>query len=249
MSATSGGLMLRQAPAKKLRIVRSALMAVGMMAVVSLALAPAAQADDGKAPASTQIAAADGAADALPFRLGMPLRRTDFEVDLKVLLAQHHPSTKSDATAADDTILVALALSVPTSVDEDLARQYGLELLDRTELPELGLRIVQFRASGDRATGPIITDLRNDQRVRRAQLNVRYGLPAQAVPTPEVSRLKGPAVVAKPEVVQPRSGRGGPSRIQIGQRPAANPQRKSVPARADAPLRVGRVGDVLSGGL
>ena len=115
----------------------------------------------------------------------MPLRRPDIDVDLKVLLAQHHPATKSDATTGDDTILVALASSVPTSVDEDLARQYGLELLDRSELPELGLRIVQFRASGNRATGPIITDLRNDQRVRRAQLNVRYGLPAKTCQHPK----------------------------------------------------------------
>lgn len=248
MSATSGGHALRQASEKGLRAFRAALMAAGMMAVLGLALAPSARADDGTVQASTRIAAVDGAADTLPFRLGMPLRRPDSDVDLKVLLAQHHPATKSDASAGDDTILVALASSVPTSVDEDLARQYGLELLDRTELPELGLRIVQFRASGNRATGPIITDLRNDQRVRRAQLNVRYGLP-EDMPTPEVGRLKGPAVVAKPEVVQPRSDRKGPSLTQVGQRPAANSERKSVPARADAPLRVGRVGDVLSGGL
>ncbi len=184
----------------------------------------------------------------MPFRLGMPLRRPDIDVDLKVLLAQHHPATKSDATAGDDTILVALALSVPTSVDEDLASQYGLELLGRTELPELGLRIVQFRASGNRATGPIITELRNDQRVRRAQLNVQYGLPAQDVPAPEVSRLKGPAVVVKPETVQPRSDRKTAAVAQVGQRPAAVLERKPVSARTDAPLLVGRVGDVLSGG-
>ena len=249
MSATSAGSAQRQASEKGLRAAHAALMAAGMMAVVSLDSASSARADDGNARASTQIAAADGAADTLPFRLGMPLRRPDIDADLKVLLAQHHPATKSDATTGDDTILVALASSVPTSVDEDLARQYGLELLGRTELPELGLRIVQFRASGNRATGPIITDLRNDQRVRRAQLNVRYGLPVQGVPTPEVGRLKGPAVVAKPEAVQPRSDRRGPSLTEVGQKPAAVPERKSVPARADAPLRVGRVGDVLSGGL
>ena len=246
MSAIGSGYRLRQS---SLRVVGTALVKAGAVAVVSLALAPAARVDDGKAQAPTQVAAADGAADAVPFRLGMPLRRPDIDVDLKVLLAQHHPSTKSDATAGEDTILVALASSVPTSVDEDLASQYGLELLGRTELPELGLRIVQFRAFGNRATGPIITDLRNDQRVRRAQLNVRYGLPVQGVPAPEVSRLKGPAVVVKPETVQPRSDRKTAAVAQVGQRPAAALERKPVSARAEAPLQAGRVGDVLSGGL
>ena len=245
MAAIRSGYKLRQS---SLRVLGAALLKAGAVAVVSLALAPAAQADDGKARAPTQVAAADGAADAVPFRLGMPLRRPDIDVDLKVLLAQHHPATKSDATTGDDTILVALASSVPTSVDEDLASQYGLELLDRTELPELGLRIVQFRAFGNRATGPIIADLRNDQRVRRAQLNVRYSLP-EGVPAPEVSRLKGPAVVVKPETAQPRSDRKTAAVAQVGQRPAAALERKPVSARTDAPLQVGRVGDVLSGGL
>ena len=85
----------------------------------------------------------------------MPLPRIDLDVDLKVLLAQHRPSTtQNDATTGEDTILVAIVLSVPQSVDEDIAKQYGLELLDRTELPELDLRIVQFRVvrqQGDRA--------------------------------------------------------------------------------------------------
>jgi hypothetical protein len=246
MSAIRNGHTPRRS---SLRVACAALVEAGAIAVFSLVLAPAARADDGKALAPTQVAAADGAADTLPFRLGMPLRRPDIDVDLKVLLAQHHPSTKSDASAAEDTILVALASSVPTSVDEDLATQYGLELLDRTELPELGLRIVRFRASGDRATGPIIADLRNDRRVRRAQLNVQYGLPAQGVPAPEVSRLKGPAVVAKPETIQPRSDRKTAAAAQAGQRPAAALDRKPVSSRTDAPLQVGRVGDVLSGGL
>lgn len=245
MSAIRSGHRLGQS---SLRVAGAALVA-GAIAAVSLAMAPAARADEGKTQASTQIAAADGAADALPFRLGMPPRRSDFDADLKVLLAQYQPATKSDASAGDDTILVALASSVPASVDEDLATQYGLELLDRTELPELGLRIVRFRTSGNRATGPIISDLRNDQRVRRAQLNVQYGLPARGVPAPEASRLKGPAVVVKPETGQPRPDRKTPAVAQVGQKPAAVLERKAVTARTDAPLQFGRVGDVLSGGL
>jgi hypothetical protein len=245
MAAIRSEYKLRQS---SLRVLGAAFVKAGAIAVVGLALALAARADDGKAQAPTQVAAADAASDAVPFRLGMPLRRPDVDVDLKVLLAQHHPATKSDATTGDDTILVALALSVPTSVDDDLASQYGLELLDRTELPDLGVRIVQFRASGNRATGPIITDLRKDQRVRRAQLNVRYSLPG-GVPAPEVSRLKGPAVGTKPEVVQPRPDRKTAAVAQVGQRPAAILERKPVSAHTDAPLQAGRVGDVLSGGL
>lgn len=227
-------------------------------AALGLAMVPAVWADEGKVQGSTRVAAVDGAADTSPYRLGMPLPRIDLDVDLKVLLVQHRPSmTQNDATAAEDTILVAIALSVPQSVDEDIAKQYDLQLLDRTELPELNLRIVQFRVAGNRAVAPLLSDLRNDQRIRRAQQNAQYSVPLQSSPAPGSSRLNGPPAEAPP----PAPDRKGPKVAKVAQKSPdqaepingtrAGRLLKGQAANENAlqPVRVDNVGDVLSGGL
>ena len=221
-------------------------------AALSLALASAAWADENKVQGSTRVAAVDGTADTLPYRLGMPLPRIDLDVDLKVLLAQHRPSTtQNDATAAEDTILVAVVLSVPQSVDEDIAKQYGLELVDRTELPDLDLRIVQFRVSGNRAIAPILSDLRNDQRIRRAQQNAQYSVPSQGSPAPGISRLNGPPAETPPSL----SDRKSPTVAKVAQKLPDQRVSRSLKGQAAAnenalqSVRVEKVGDVLSGGL
>ncbi len=227
-------------------------------AALSLAMVPAVWADEGKVQGSTRVAAVDGTTDTSPYRLGMPLPRIDLDVDLKVLLAQHRPSTtQNDATTAEDTILVAIVLSVPWSVDEDIAKQYGLELLDRTELPELDLRIVQFRIAGNRAVAPLLSELRNDQRIRRAQQNAQYSAPSQSNPAPGVSRLNGPPAEAPPSVPDRKS----PTVAKVAQKSPdqAEPFRgtrvgrllkgQAASENALQPIRADNVGDVLSGGL
>ena len=227
-------------------------------AALTLAIVPAVWADESKVPGSTRVAAVDGTADASPYRLGMPLPRIDLDVDLKVLLAQHRPSaTQNDATTAEDTILVAIASSVPQSVDEDIAKQYDLQLLDRTELPELNLRIVQFRVAGNRAITPLLSELRNDQRIRRAQQNAQYSVPSQSNPAPGVSRLNGPPAEAPPSVPD----RKGPIVAKVAQKSPdqaepfkgarAGRSLKGQGANENAPQagRADNVGDVLSGGL
>jgi len=225
-------------------------------AALGLAMVPAVWADEGKVQGSTRVAAVDGTADTSPYRLGMPLPRID--LDLKVLLAQHRPSTtQNDATAVEDTILVAITLSVPQGVDEDIAKQYDLQLLDRTELPELDLRIVQFRVAGNRAVVPLLSELRNDQRIRRAQQNAQYSVPSQSNPAPGVSRLNGPPA----EAPQPAPDRKGPKVAKVAQKSPdqaepingtrAGRLLKGQAANENAlqPVRVDNVGDVLSGGL
>lgn len=237
----------------------AAIMKAGTVAAaLGLAMVPAVWADEGKVQGSTRVAAVDGAADTSPYRLGMPLPRIDLDVDLKVLLVQHRPSTtQNDATAAEDTILVAIALSVPQSVDEDIAKQYDLQLLDRTELPELNLRIVQFRVAGNRAVAPLLSDLRNDQRIRRAQQNAQYSVPLQSSPAPGSSRLNVPPAEAPP----PAPDRKGPKVAKVAQKSPdqaepingtrAGRLLKGQAANENAlqPVRVDNVGDVLSGGL
>lgn len=235
------------------------MMRAGTVAVaLSLAMGSAVWAGETKGQGSTQVAAADATADTLPYRLGMPLPRIDLDVDLKVLLAQHRPpATQNDATASEDTILVAIVLAVPQSVDEDIAKQHGLELLERTELPDLNLRIVQFRVLGDRSTERVLADLRNDQRIRRAQQNAQYSVPSQGKGGVGVSRLNGPPAEALP----PRSDRKGSVVAKVVLKPgdpaepvsvtrrAGSLKGEAVSANALQSLRADKVGDVLSGGL
>ena len=226
-------------------------------AALSLAMMPAVWADEGKVQGSTRVAAVDGSADTSPYRLGMPVPRIDLDVDLKVLLAQHRPSTtQNDATTAEDTILVAIALSVPQSVDEDIAKQYDLKLLDRTELPELNLRIVQFRGAGNRAVAPLLSDLRNDQRIHRAQQNAQYNVPSPNSPAPGSSRLNGPPAEAPPSAPDRKSpkvakvAQKSPDQAEplMGTR-AARLLKGQANENALQPVRADNVGDVLSGGL
>ena len=108
---------------------------------------------------------------------------------MNLLLAQSG-SSALDGAARDDTILVAFALSEPYSIDEDIAAQHGLELIDRTELSSFGLRIVRYRVQTNQPIGPVIANLRKDQRISSVQANVEYGLPTRS----EVTKESGPGV-------------------------------------------------------
>lgn len=212
------------------------------LAALSLAAPLAVFAGDDGPHSATQLASLGNAADAPLSRLGLPVRQVIIDMDLRVLLARNGAPVATDAQAADDTILVALALAVPRSTEEEIARQYGLELIDRTELAELGLRIVQFRLPPDKAIGPVLAELRNDQRVRRAQRNSRYEpLPPATEPVPRTPRTN---VGARPSEVNKTAAVDPAAKAAI---PAARQRPASV--RTDPAMRVGNVGDVLSGGL
>ena len=251
MSAACSDLQRQQGGPGRRTTGPVAIMKAGAVAAaLSLAMASAASADESKVQGSTRVAAVDGTADTLPYRLGMPLPRIDLDVDLKVLLAQHRPSTTQNDAASEDTILVAIVLSVPQSVDEDIAKQYGLELLDRTELPDLNLRIVQFRVSGNRAIAPVLSDLRNDQRIRRAQQNAQYSVPSHGSPAPGISRLNGPPAETPPSL----SDRKSPTVAKVAQKLPDQRVSRSLKGQAAnenalQSVRVEKVGDVLSGGL
>jgi hypothetical protein len=158
--------------------------------------------------------------------------RVGLDGDLKLLLVQHRPASKTDAAAGEDTLLVAMALAVPQSVDEDIARQYGLELLDRTELPELGLRIVQFRVSGNTTPLLVLAELHKDPRIRRAQRNAQYAVPLPGKPPTAMRRPNPPALQARLSPARSRPDRTTPAVAKVADRTGAE-----------------TIGDVLSGGL
>jgi hypothetical protein len=194
MSATSSSYLHRQQWTAALwrSLVCSAACIMTVVSAFGLLGEPRALAADlGDLQPVTRIATAGGGEpEAFAFRPGLPARETEIDADLKLLLAQNGPPSKIDAEFGDDTILVAFALSVPHSIDEDIAKQHGLELVDRTELQSLGLRVVRYRAQANSPIAPIVANLRKDQRISSAQGNTEYRLPSQSGPATEVSRLK-----------------------------------------------------------
>lgn len=194
------------------------------------------------------------------------------DIDLRVLLAQGAPILATDGTLRDDTILVAFATSAPENSEDEVAKEHGLELLDRTELSGLGMRIARYRVRDNRPIATVVANLRMDQRVRQAQGNFEYRPIPPSAPATEVGGLKdGP--VAK---VEPGSRLGGPATARAGRKTvaavkAAGPKltqpvklaeaagadkaahlpkpEPGKPASADAPPQVGKVADVLAGGL
>ena len=201
MSATCSSYPHRQrwTPALWRSLVSPAACIMAVVSAFGLLGEPSALAADlGDLQPVTRIAAAGaGEPEAFAFRPGLPVRETEIDADLKLLLAQNGPPSKTGAAFGDDTILVAFALSVPQSIDEDIAKQHGLELVDRTELPSLGLRVVRYRAQANAPIAPIIANLRKDQRISSAQANAEYRLPSQSGPATEVSRLKDRLGVAR----------------------------------------------------
>ena len=159
----------------------------------------------------TRIATAgSGQPEAFAFRPGLPVRETDIDADLKLLLVQNGAPAKSDAEFGDDTILVAFAFSVPESIDEDIAKEHGLELVDRTELSSLGLRVVRYRAQANSPIAPIIANLRKDQRISSTQASVEYRLPSQNGPPTEANQQKDrPGVTRQAKRANPPRGLDG----------------------------------------
>ncbi|MBX9591904.1 MAG: hypothetical protein K2X43_21640, partial [Hyphomonadaceae bacterium] len=209
-----------------------ALVSLGVVVILNAALAPSAPAADASEPASAVRVAAAGVSrpEAFAFRHGWPVREAEIEAGLKLLLAQHGPPATVDPASgpasrpatSDDTILVAFAASVPHSLDEDIARQHGLELIDRTELAALGWRVVRYRAPAHRPIAAIVAELRDDQRIRGAQGSIQYGLSVPGAPATEVSGLEERAGAA-------RHARRG--------EPPQGPVRRSLDGRAVAASR------------
>ena len=185
-------------------------------------------------PVARIAATGGGAPEAFAFRPGLPVRETEIDGDLKLLLAQNGPPSSKGATFGDDTILVALALSVPQGIDEDIAKQHGLELVDRTELPSLGLRVVRYRTQANASIAPIIANLRKDQRISSAQANAEYRLPNQNGPATEVGQVKDRVRIA------PQARGDDPPRASLRRRSDA----KTAAATRVAPKSAGQPGTV-----
>ena len=206
-----------------------------------------------KAPAAEQAARPAFTIPAFP--------PADIETDLRLLLAQSEPASADDGKLRDDTILVAFATTAPENAEEEVAKEHGLELVDRTELSALGMRIARYRIRDNRPIAAVVALLRTDQRVRQAPGNFEYRPVPPSTPATEVSGLKDrPVAEAKPD-----NRLGGPALARPARktvvnlaeaagaaktvRPSKDDRGKPTNASAEQPLQIGKVGDVLAGGL
>jgi len=219
-------------------------------ATVALALgglggAPVSADDAKRTPGSTSVA---GYTSSPMSRLGAKLPNPATGLDLNLLLAQYRPAnTEPSGSLAedqqDDIILVALTASTPGNVEEEIARDHGLQLVERTELSALGLRIIRYRVGDSRSADSVIATLLRDARVERAQRSVAYRLPVQP-PAPVAGAEKAPAIAAVPRNSRPADRK---TAVRVAQKPVAPMQDDAqVAAQVDEPLELG---DVLSGGL
>jgi hypothetical protein len=100
--------------------------------------------------------------------------------ELDWLLAQNAPQQATEESG--ETILAGFPLATPESIEEDVAKQYGLQLVRRLTPESLNRRIVVYRIPDSRAVADVVAALKVDQRVSSAQANVRYSLAAQQPP-------------------------------------------------------------------
>jgi hypothetical protein len=159
-------------------------------------------------------------------------------------LAQSTQPGPHQATASEETILAQFELSAREGVEEEVARAHGLELVDRSALRSLGVRIARYRLP---TVATVLKRLRADRRITLAVINVRYAphaplqeteVGAAAPPTGRTLRTSDDERrAAWPEDGDNRqtASRPTPSRDRVASMGTRSPRR--VDPAAEAPAR------------
>jgi hypothetical protein len=137
-----------------------------------------------------------------------------------------------EASAHRHSVLVAFAFSAPSGVEDEIAKEHQLELVDKLALPTLGLRVVRYTIPDSRTLESVLVELRADRRVSSAQVNVEY---EQIEPTPPTAVAEGPPRAGPLKAAKPRKTESRDVAVFGNSRPARS-------------ARIA-VGDVLAGGL
>lgn len=127
-----------------------------------------------------------------------------------------------------DQILVTLPTSAPPTIEDDVARDYGLALLGRFTMTLLDARIVRYRIPDGRTIAAVVAALQADPRVRDPQPNYLFYRVQAEAPRVQASELQ--YALAKINVTSAHtlaSGRGAvvaviDSRIDAGHPDLAN---------------------------
>jgi len=73
-----------------------------------------------------------------------------------------------------DEVVIGIARATPEAVDDAVGQTHGLQLLERSTLELLGVRLVRYRVLNNRPLAAALTALQGDPRVLAPQLNYSY---------------------------------------------------------------------------
>lgn len=156
-------------------------------------------------------------------------------------LAQIETHTTADGQSTLGTVLVSIAAHASEGTDTDIAKEHNLEIVKRTTIQSLSVRIISYRLRQAQELSTVLQRLRADPRVSSAQANIAY-------------HLKSPEQAAG---IAEKSRRATPRKAQAGDQPSAlAPRAKSTERLTQDPgpritLRANRISaaEVLTGGL
>jgi hypothetical protein len=150
----------------------------GAFAVLLLANDGSAQAVDTRAPDNVRIAAIGGDAgrmggEAKSMPTGAKVSDDDAAtIDLRTLLAQYAPAAAAEAQARSETVLLTIPLPAPGGVEDDIAKEHGVEIIDRADMPDF--RTVVVRVPPGRPFEAVLAALKRDHRIKIAQTSRTY---------------------------------------------------------------------------
>jgi len=178
-------------------------------------------------------------------------RRAGSSKDVWLLVQSAPPSGL--AVGSSEEALAVFPASAPESLDEEVAKAHGLEVVGRSTISSVGLRLVRYRIPDARALSTVVDRLKADPRVETAQANFSYGLSEHKARPIEVSKPSEPAV-APHQRGKDDSRAASLASVEPG--PKQKLARRKASGRSESPRaikrlssRVGGVGDVLLGGL
>lgn len=87
---------------------------------------------------------------------------------------QPPPNTSGLPQFVPDEIVVRIARATPEAVDDAIGQTHGLQLLERSTIDLLGVRLVRYRVPNNRPLTAALTALQGDPRVLGPQLNYYY---------------------------------------------------------------------------
>src|SRR5262245_61343660 len=88
--------------------------------------------------------------------------------------AQQPPATSSEPQFVPDEVVVRMARTMPEAVDLAVAQTHGLQLLERSTIDLIGIRLVRYRVLNNRPLAAALTALQADPRTLAPQLNYYY---------------------------------------------------------------------------
>jgi subtilisin family serine protease len=103
---------------------------------------------------------------------GRPLPPTQPPAPLTA--AQQPPATSSQPQFVPDEVVVRMARTMPEAVDLAVAQTHGLQLLERSTIELIGIRLVRYRVLNNRPLAAALTALQADPRTLAPQLNYYY---------------------------------------------------------------------------